>query len=248
MFRHASPCFLIWATLALSANAAAAAPASHPDFTGLWLITTGEKRVVPKAVEGLLTPYAKARMDARNAQIAAGFPRIEAHLRCEPAGMPQMMSAPFAIQIMQNADRIMLDAEISNLPRTIFFRKSQPDDVDPTWNGHSIAHWQGKALVIDTVGLNDGDALDFNFDPTVFRTETLHVTEVWTLGDGGKMLADQMTLDDPKTFTQPVTVTYRYAKRPKDEGYMEKVCDVDAQALVAFEKAYPRTPKYKHPF
>jgi hypothetical protein len=45
-----------------------------------------------------------------------------------------------------------------------------------------------------------------------------------------------------------VTVTYRYAKRTKDEALMEKVCDVDTKALNAFEKAYPREPKYKHPF
>ncbi len=245
MFRHA----LIAATLcaALGLNAQAAAPA-HPDFTGLWLIVSGEKRVVPPEVEGLLTPYAKGRMDARNAQIAAGFPRIEGHLRCEPAGMPQMMSAPFAIQIMQNADRIVLNAEIANLPRTIFLRGRHTEDFDLSWNGDSIAHWRGSSLVIDTVGLNDGDALDFNFDPTVFRTENLHVTEVWTLEDGGKTLVDHLTLDDPKTFTRPVTVTYRYAKRPKDEGFMEKVCDVDVKALAAFEAAYPRTPKYKHPF
>jgi len=204
--------------------------------------------VVPKEVESLLTPDAKARMDARNAQIAAGFPRIEGHLRCEPAGMPQMMASPFAIQIMQNADRIMLDAEISNLPRTILFRKSHPQDVDPSWNGHSIANWQGHALVVETIGFNDGDALDFNFDPTVFRTESLHVTEVWTLEDGGRILVDEMTLDDPKTFVRPVNVTYRYAKRAKDEALMEKVCDVDTKALNAFEKAYPREPKYKHPF
>jgi hypothetical protein len=240
---------ILIAALALAPGAAlAAAPAQHPDFTGLWIIASGEKRVVPKEVESLLTPAAKARMDARNAQIAAGFPRIEGHLRCEPAGMPQMMAAPFAIQIMQNADRIMLDAEISNLPRTIFMRPAHPADIDPSWNGHSVAHWQGRSLVVDTIGLNDGEVLDFNFDPTVYRTEALHITEIWTLEDGGKTWVDRMTLDDPKTFVRPVTVAYRYRKLPKDQGLMEKVCDVDTKALNAFEKAYPREPKYKHPF
>ena len=242
---------LIAATLASATTAAAAAvPAKtpHPDFTGLWLISTEERRVVPREVEGLLTPSARARMDARNAQIVAGFPRIEGHLRCEPAGMPQMMASPFAIQIMQNADRIVLNAEISNLPRTVFFRKLHPDDVDPSWNGHSIAQWRGRALVIDTIGFNDGDALDFNFDPTVFRTPKLHLTEVWTLEQGGRTLVNKMTLDDPNTFVRPVTVIYRYAKRARDEALMEKVCDVDTKALNAFEEAYPRDPKYKHPF
>ncbi len=237
------------AILAAVALPAAAKPA-HPDFTGLWLLQTGEKRAVPKEVEGLLTPEGKARMDARNAQIAAGFPQSEGHVRCEPAGMPQMMTAPFAIQIMQDKDRIVLNAEVANLPRTILFRASHPgpDDLDPSWNGHSIARWQGKALIVDTIGFNDEEALDFNFDPPVWRTPALHLGEVWSLEDGGKTLVDRMILDDPKTFTRPVTVTYRYARRPKDEALMEKVCEVDSKALGAFEKAYPREPKYKHPF
>lgn len=236
------------ALFVILAPAAEAKPA-HPDFTGLWLLTT-DKRVVPKETESLLTPQGRARMQAREAQLAAGFPQSEGHVRCEPAGMPQMMTAPFAIQIMQNADRIVLNAEVSNLPRTIYFRKAHPgpDDLDPSWNGNSIARWQGRALLIDTIGFNDGDALDFNFDPPVFRTEALHLTEAWTLEDGGKILVDRMTFDDPKTFIRPVTVVYRYAKRPKDEGLMEKVCDVDSKTLDAFEKAYPREPKYKHPF
>lgn len=247
--RQAQGLILSLAALALSVVAGGAqAKAAHPDFTGLWLITTGEKRVVPKETESLLTPVAKARMDARNAQIVSGFPVIESHLRCAPAGMPQMMSAPFAIQIMQNADRIVLNAEIANLPRTIFFRKDHPSEIDPSWNGQSVARWRGQALLIDTTGLNDGDALDFNFDPTVFRTESLHVTEVWTLENHGQTLVNKMVLDDPKTFTRPITVTYRYAKRSRDEGLMEKVCDVDAKALGAFEKAYPHEQKYKHPF
>ena len=246
--------FMVIAVLAALALAALALPVAakpaHPDFTGLWLLQTGEKRAVPKEVEGLLTPAGKARMDARNAQIAAGFPQSEGHVRCEPADMPQMMTAPFAIQIMQNADRIVLNAEVANLPRTIFFRAAhpKPDDLDPSWNGDSIARWRGAALAIDTIGFNDGEALDFNFDPPVFRTEALHLTEVWTLEDGGATLVDRMTLDDPRTFVKPVTVVYHYARRPKAEGLMEKVCDVDSRALGAFEKAYPREPRYKHPF
>lgn len=240
--------FLIAAALA-AAVPAAAKPSAHPDFTGVWLLTT-DKRVVPADAESKLTPEGRARMEAREAQIRAGFPQIEGHLRCEPAGMPQMMTAPFDIQIMQNDDRIVMNAELSNLPRTIFFRAAHPgpDDLDPSWNGHSIARWRGRSLVVDTIGFNDAEVLDFNFDPAVYRTEALHLTEVWTLEDGGKILADTMTLDDPKTFKTPVTVTYRYARRPKDEGLMEKVCDVDTKTLGAFEKAYPREPKYKHPF
>jgi len=242
-----TPFLLLSATLAVAAPAHAAAP-SHPDFTGLWLLESGEARAVPKDTEAALTPYGRAQMEARKAQIAAGFPQNELHVKCLPAGMPQMMAAPFAIQVMQAPDRIVLNAEVSNLPRTIFIGAKHPDDIDPSWNGHSVAQWQGPALAIDTVGFNDEPAFAFNFDPPVQRTEAMHVTERWTLADGGKTLVDTMVLDDPKVFVRPVTLVYRYTRRPRDEGLMEKVCEVDRKGLEAFETAYPREPKYKHPF
>jgi hypothetical protein len=242
------PALLALAAVLLAASAAEAKPTAHPDFTGLWLLDDAHGRTVPQGDALTLTPYGKQRMEDRKADIARGFPVSEGHVKCQPAGMPQMMTAPFGMQVMQNADRIVINAEVSSLPRTIFLRKAHPDDVDPSWNGHSIGRWEGRTLVVDTIGFNDEDAFDFNFDPPVRRTETLHLTERFSLAAGGKVLVDQMTLDDPKVFTRPVTATYRYDRRPRDEGLMEYVCEVDPKAMMAFDAAHPKAPKYKHPF
>ena len=239
---------LIAALLAAAAAAPAAAKTARPDFTGLWMLDTGAGPVFPRGTVLPLTPYGKQRMDERNAEVAGGFPASEGHVKCLPAGVPQMMTVPFGMQIMQNADRIVLNAEVANLPRTILIGARHPDDVDPSWNGHSVAHWEGPVLVVDTIGFNDEDAYDFNFNPLVRRTENLHLTERWALEKGGKVMTDTMTLDDPKVFTKPVTVTYRYARRPKAEALMEYVCEVDPRAMMTFDAAHPREPKYKHPF
>ncbi len=237
--------------LSLLATAAAAAPAKHaspPDLTGMWVLSTGEQPVV-KLSDLSLTPYGRARVDARNAEIDKGLVNSEGHVRCEPAGMPRMMAAPFAIQIMQVKDRIVLNAEASNLPRTIYFRATHPDDIDPSWNGHSIGHWEGKTLVVDTIGFNDVDAYDFEFDPPVKRTPSLHLTERMHLENGGKTLVDDMTLDDPTTFTKPAHVSYSFRKLSADSGLMEYVCEVDIPAIQAYDaENKDRKPAYSHPF
>jgi hypothetical protein len=228
--------------------AMAETPNTGVDLTGMWVLTTGDTPVVHES-DLQLTPYGRARMQARKQEIDEGLTISESHVKCLPAGMPQMMSAPFGIQIMQNSDRILLAAEVSNLPRTIYLNTEHPKPaaLDPSWNGHSIGHWEGKTLVVDTIGLNDRDAFDFNFTPPVKRTASLHIIERMSLAEGGQQLIDEMTLDDPLTFVKPATVTYRYRKLPKDSGLMEYVCEVDVGEINRFDAHKAATPAVPPP-
>ncbi len=233
--------------LAGLATSAAAAPAARPDFTGLWALSSGETQLL-KDKDVALTPYGRARVDARRQEITEGYVRSESHVRCLPAGMPQMMTAPFGIQIMQAKDRLLIAPEVSTLPRTVYLDAKHPEDLDPSWNGHSIGRWEGQTLVVDTVGFNDRDAFDFNFDPPVKRTPSLHIIERLHLEKGGALLVDEMTLDDPKTFTTPAKVTYRYDRQPADAGLLEYVCEVDVDSIKAFDeqkarRGEPPTPR-----
>ena len=82
--------------------------------------------------------------------------------------------------------------------------RKHPDDPSPTWFGHSIGHWEGTTLVIDTVGLNDRFWLDSAGTP---HTEKLHLIERYTRTDYNT-LQRVVTIDDPGTFTKPFDVTY----------------------------------------
>jgi hypothetical protein len=69
------------------------------------------------------------------------------------------------------------------------------------------------------------------------------------LEDGGETLVDDMTLDDPMTFTKPAHVSYRYRKLPADSGLLEYVCEVDVPSIQAFDAEHKdRKPAYSHPF
>jgi len=52
--------------------------------------------------------------------------------------------------------------------------RAHPKDPNPAWMGHSIGHWEGDTLVVDTVGFNDRSWLDGQGHP---HTEMMHVTE-----------------------------------------------------------------------
>ena len=52
-----------------------------------------------------------------------------------------------------------------------------PEDPDPTWYGHSVGHWEGNRLVMDTIGFNDKFWFDYKGHP---HREKLHTVERYT--------------------------------------------------------------------
>ncbi|HEX7874024.1 MAG TPA: hypothetical protein VF475_14005 [Sphingobium sp.] len=220
----------------IAGTVASAAPAlADPDITGQWVIdTAGKAKLKPEDMP--LTPAALARAKAAAARSASGRLQSEGHIKCLPDGMPHMMAAPFAVSFLQTKGRITVLAEVSNLPRTIYLtEKNHPADMDASWNGHSIGHWEGQTLLVDTVGFNDRFANLFNAAAQVQRTANLHIREKIYVEEKGAFLVDELTLEDPDIFTRPYTVTYRYRRLPADSEVMESVCEVDAKLLDQFE-------------
>src|SRR5206468_4462377 len=78
-----------------------------------------------------------------------------------------------------------------------------PDDLFPSYFGHSIGHWEGDTLVVDTVGLNDKWWMDHRGTP---HTEQMHLIERWTRTTY-TTLRRVITIDDPGTFTKPFEYT-----------------------------------------
>src|SRR5262249_38984425 len=98
--------------------------------------------------------------------------------------------------------------------------RGHPKDFNPSWMGHSIGHWEGDTLAIDTVGFNDLAWAAGSFP----QTEKLHVTERFRRLDLGH-LEVEMTYDDPGAFKQPVTRRVVDTLAPKDVDVLEYVCN-----------------------
>jgi hypothetical protein len=82
--------------------------------------------------------------------------------------------------------------------------RKHPDDLLPTWWGHSIGRWEGDTLVVDTVGYNDKFWFDSRGTP---HTEQLHTVERYTRINYGRLLHESR-LEDPGAFSKPVDLKF----------------------------------------
>ena len=111
--------------------------------------------------------------------------------------------------------------------------RGHPKEFNPSWMGHSIGHWEGDTLAVETIGFN---ALGFLvIGPGVYpQTETLRITERFRRLDLGH-LEVLTTYDDPSVFNKPFTTRQVRALAPKDWEILEYVCaenNRDVQHLV----------------
>ena len=201
----------------LSAIAApAAAQRRAPDFSGLWQgggpindIAEG----LPKGETVPLLPSAKQLMESRQS-------KDDPEANCLPTGVPRQ--APYPWRIVQTPTHIffLFEGNIHSYRQIFVDGRAHPADPDPTWYGHSIGHFEGQTLVVDSVGFNDKFWFDFEGHP---HTERLHVVERYTR-TAPDTLVNQITIDDPGAYSKPFTITFTAKLRPRDE-LMEYICN-----------------------
>lgn len=215
--------------LALLVSAAFAAPglaqaAPATGLTGMWLLKPNDFARQDKPP---FTPEAAAAAEqARKATEDQGKVLSEHALKCLPIGMPRFMTNEFALEILETPGRVTLISENSPLVRSVYLgRKTHNPDAIPGWNGHSIGHWEGKTLVIDTVALNDRMS---HVPRGQIPSGETHIVERLHLEAGGKVLVNETTFEDPRQLTRPYTTTTRYDRMPEDSELWEYACEVDA--------------------
>lgn len=199
-----------------SPHSAPAGPAprtsgGRPDFTGVWYA----QRTVDAGRPQLL-PWADKVFQERVANNAKDAPG--AH--CLTRGITAA-GALFPYEIVQTPARLVMIFE-DDIPshRTVYLDgRRHPKDPNPNWMGHSIGHWDGDALVIDTIGFNDKTWLDPQGHP---HTEKLHVSERMRRPDLGH-LEIEFTLEDPGAYTSP-WVIQRVADLDTNDEIGEYVC------------------------
>jgi len=104
--------------------------------------------------------------------------------------------------------------------RTIYLDgRAHPADLDPTFYGHSVGHFEGDALVVDTVGFNEKFWLSREGIP---HTEKLHLIERFTRTDYND-LKYEATIDDPGAYSATWTGGWNIPWNPNAEPY-EYVC------------------------
>ncbi len=140
---------------------------------------------------------------------------------CLPLGVPgadMLAYAPF--KIIQTRGVTVVLYEVDSTHRQIYTDgRKLPADLNPTWLGYSVGHWEGDTFVVDSAGFNDKGRLDGFGHP---RSEAFRLQERFHRRDFGHMDL-QVTIEDPKMYLKPITVKVTELLVP-DSDVLESFC------------------------
>ncbi len=234
-------CLAILVTCFCSGVSMAAAPAASgktgnpADFLGVWIgagFGSTAWRNTPWKMPPEFTPWGAA--ESRR----LADPQ-ETYDTCEPTGPVAIMGANplFPLQIAGSPGELIMAMEGSPILRHIYIDgRPHPDFLEPDWMGHSIGHWEGDVLVVDTIGLkaskrplngfvsNAVIPMPSDHDARIPVSDQLHVIERIRLVGDGQFLENEITVEDPKVYTKPL-VTKVYSQRRPDLYLLEYYCN-----------------------
>jgi hypothetical protein len=181
-----------------------------------------------KTIDGLpppMLPWAAQLLEQRlvDAEHDKAFPNSAS--LCLPQGIPYMLSAAVGgpLQILETPGQVTFISDAYNEMWFIYLNQEHPpkDDIEPTYHGDSVGHWEGDTLVVDSIGFNTATTLDQVGTP---HSEDMHViTRIRRLDP--QMLEFVITIDDPKTFTKPWSKRQLYKKAGDKARISEVVCE-----------------------
>jgi hypothetical protein len=223
------PALLLLAVTAALAQTPASAPAKAPpqpaprladgrvDFSGVW--RPGDIFLIEDISLGLKKGDTIAPTPATEEIMKKHLSKDDPESGCLPTGVPRQ--APYPWKIVESPPYIyfLFEGNIHSYRQIFMDGRKHPADPNPTWYGHSVGHWEGDTLVIDTVGFNDLFWFDFVGHP---HTERLHTVERYTRTNLAT-LAEEVTIDDPGAYKQPFTIVASHRLLPGDE-LMEYIC------------------------
>jgi hypothetical protein len=217
-------------------------PDGKPDLTGIWenfreadqkvqsvnaafiadirSSLTDAFRDIGTSVKGGL-PFQPWAADLRKKRVAENNKdNPDAH--CLPLGIMQLHTHVDPRRIVQTPSLIVFIYESNYGLRQIYLdgRPAPTNDPQPWWYGYSRGRWEGDTLVVETTNFRDGGWLDVGGSPL---TDAAKITERIRRPNFGT-LEIEVTVDDPKAYTRPWTVTIR--QRPMiDEEMIEFICN-----------------------
>lgn len=214
-------------------NMSAPAPKAadgKPDLTGIWqndrtvggTVAARSSANPPSTNEALLAIARRSPFWNLGSQFPDGLPftpwAAEVHRQrvadnskdnpdahCLPMGIMQFHNHGEPRKMIQTPQLIVILYEANAGIRQIFTdgRPLPGKDADPWWYGYSTGHWDGDTLVVESSGFRDLGWLDVEGSPL---TEGAHITERYRRPTFGH-LEIEVTIDDPKAYTKPWTVT-----------------------------------------
>ena len=155
---------------------------------------------------------------------AATLPTSTAQKDCLPLGEPALMFYPVAISLTLHADRLEMDIDWLDSERTVWLDgRSHPPADQRFLHGHSVGHWEGDTLVIDTTNFLENS---IGLSMAVPSGPDKRVEERLRLADDRKQLLVETRVEDPDYLTAPAAYAGEWLYRPAMQHSNES-CDLD---------------------
>jgi hypothetical protein len=205
-----------------------------PDFGGFWERKDefgggnfgGTLERIPKAAvkpEILEEARRQAAAQARGEVVSYGS------RWCLTNSYPFFMQHSAAWDVVQNEDEIVQVPEVHTFARHIYLdgrKHPDPDHLLRSVNGHSVGHWEGDTLVVDSIGFTGGGGT-----PGGGRVgPNSHLVERFKLLEGGRKLSVTFAWDDPGIYLKPHTYELTYYRSEPGTYAFEEYCHADEAA------------------
>ncbi|HXD75453.1 MAG TPA: hypothetical protein VN628_17025 [Vicinamibacterales bacterium] len=218
-------------------------PEGRPDFSGIW--KPERNRPCPPAVcndmevpqefidigwslKGGL-PYQPWAAALRKERMSLNR-TTDPNSRCLPNGIVRMHTAPLYRKMVQTPSLLLILNERNTYYRQIYIDgRPLERDPNPSWSGYSTAAWEGDTLVVRSNGFRDDLWLDSNGSP---MTAAATITERFRRPNFGS-LEIALTVDDPKAYTRPWTVTMKQVY-VADSELLDYVCAENEKSVRHF--------------
>jgi len=206
-----------------------------PDFTGIWIsdrTEPGQETITDTSslpsgrhmqdmgvdMEGGLPyqPWQLPIVKKRTENLAIEDP----HIRCLPDFFLRAYGLPHMLKWVHTPDILVMLNEMNAGYRQIFTdARALPDTPSPAWQGYSSAKWDGDTLVVDTIGMRDDTWIDWHGSVV---TEAAKIHEEIRRLDFGH-IEIKATVDDPKGYTKPWSITMRQ-RVVVDAELIDEIC------------------------
>lgn len=179
---------------------------TRKDIFGTWLLAPIPNRSTsgPQPMIQLLTP-------AGEKAVAAYDPfKDDPVFRCDPVAIRRVWGAPSTpLEIVRNGEDVVLHHEWMDVRRVVHMKmKTHPANGPRTSLGHSIGHWEGDVLVVETGNYAAGVLNQYVEQPGQPTKGLLHSAALTTverihLDAARQRLVVDIDMTDPEFFKQP---------------------------------------------
>ena len=186
-----------------------------PDWGGLWVVDRSDKTHPWGIGEPTWTPAAAAQIAELKAADKAGHP-VNIYVNCLPEGMPSFVIMTLnAFEFLFTPGRVTILGEFDgNRTRRVYTDgRPHPSDPDLTFSGHSIGHWEGETLVVDTIGILPQTFLPLGQSVALPNNGDMHITE-HIHQTGANSLVFELDISAPHVLAAPWHLIRTFVRQP----------------------------------